>query len=177
MMILGSMPAIEILRVSGDQMEMEKKTDGTKKITKAKRLEYIIFGADAQIKQNADTVKSIERELCCHPFKIHNIPLEEKKILVRCLLESFQKEKLIIPEELLALAMLNIVDDILIRKNIKYFNWTFHVKDISTWRKSCAAKILKRKGYIEIVSTNCWLRTEKEFEESDFYKGVDNGKD
>ncbi len=160
----------ELRNLNRRMKRLDKKKGKTQKnLPTAKRPEFLIFEADKQVKGRTISIKNLEEDLY-RPFRKYNIPLEEKKILVDSYLKTINQKKCNVPKELLALAMLNIVDEVLERKNMTFFNWTFHVKDLGTWRKSTAAKVLKKKEYIEIVSRNCWLRTDKKFKRTDFYK-------
>ena len=132
-------------------------------------LEELIFDVDKHIKCGNFTAKQIVKELK-KPMKLYNISSHHRNRIIREMIHDIERGKERVPQDLLSLALLNIIDDHAHPKNNSYFHWAFHIKEINTWRRAYAAKVLKRKGYIEVVSRSCWRRTSKEFNKKDFEK-------
>jgi len=104
-----------------------------------------------------------------YPFPLYNISDEKMETLIgqmRAVLEK--KGRIIIPCQLLSLAVLNVVDIRIKKDKTSHYFKTNHIKELSMGRRSYAARVLKTKGYIE-EHANVWLRTDKEFDQEDFW--------
>ena len=78
-----------------------------------------------------------------------------------------KKSRIIIPRQLLSLAVLNVVDSRLNKDNMsRYFKSKY--LELSMGRRSYASRFLRENGYIE-ERGNVWMRTQKKFNQEDFW--------
>jgi len=113
---------------------------------------------------------NIDRLINCiqKKFPLYNIDQQHMSELLESIKETFNRTKrLIIPKELLSLAMLNRVDKILKKKNSGYFK-TKILNQVSIGRRNYATRYLHNNEYIADMG-NIWKRTGKEFREEDFW--------
>jgi len=104
------------------------------------------------------------------PFKRHNVDDRQMRKLAHELGEVIGKERIIIPKELLSLALLNRIDEYLAcpHHSNHYFKTSNTMDDFSLGRRSAGMRHLTTLGYI-VRHGNQWKRTEKEFDETDFW--------
>jgi len=133
--------------------------------------EDIIFSIDEKIRVENIQPKIITRILM-YPFKIYNVrDSDQYTKLVNQFGKTIdsRKKRFIVPSQLVTLVALNMIDSYLAKPNTsKRFFKTWVLKDLDVGRRASATRELKRKGYIEQWG-NRWRRTEKPFDESDFY--------
>lgn len=116
---------------------------------------------------------NIDRLIYCiqKKFPLYNIDKEHLSKMLESIKETFNKtNRLIIPKELLSLAMLNKVDKILKKKNNSGYFKTKMLSQVSIGRRNYATRFLHNNNYIADMG-NVWKRTEKEFREEDFWAG------
>ena len=128
----------------------------------------IVFKAEDMWMDDKLSVEQIIRGLW-QPFPLYNLNNRKMEKLIEDMKRGLgYRGKVVIPKELLGLAVLNYIDSYLKRKNTSYYIKTRYVKGLSTGRRSYGFKILKRLGYVE-EHGNCWKRTDKFFNEKDFW--------
>jgi hypothetical protein len=105
------------------------------------------------------------------PFPLCNISDEKKigELIDHIVFEG--RKQLIVPTQFLALAFLNMVDNHLGRDNMSRFFKSKHFKGLSMGRRSMACRLLKDRGYI-VDYGSCWYRTDKKFDERDFWPNM-----
>jgi len=128
----------------------------------------IVFNAENLWREKKISMKEIEMGLYM-PFPKYNISNQKMILLIEEMDKGLShRQRVIIPKELLSLATLNYIDNYLDRKTASIYIKSRRIKDLSAGRRSCASRILKNLGYIEEFG-NCWKRTEKVFDEKDFW--------
>lgn len=152
-----------------------KRCDGSKSVHVQKRLKAyrssteLVFKAQDLWESHILTSEQIADGLW-RPFPLYNLSDSEMKKIIGTVRDIMDKQKrVIIPSQLLGLAVLNVVDTRLRKDTASHYFKTNHVKGLSMGRRSYASRILRASGYI-VEHGNCWCRTNKEFDEKDFLK-------
>jgi len=129
-----------------------------------------VFNAEELWKEGNLNDEKIKRGLW-QPFPLHNLCNKKMALLIDDMNKGLgRKQRVIVPKELLGLAVLNYVDNYLSKKTTSHYIKTRNIKDLSAGRRSYASRMLKDLGYIE-EHGSCWRRTDKIFNEKDFWPG------
>jgi hypothetical protein len=150
-----------------------KRCDGSESVHVQKRLKAyrsaieLVFRAQDLWESHILTSEQIADGLW-RLFPLYNLPNEEMKKIIDSVREVMDEQnRVIIPCQLLGLAVLNVVDSRLQKNTASRYFKTKYIKDRSMGRRSYASRLLRGCGYIEESGTTCWRRTDKEFDEKD----------
>lgn len=128
----------------------------------------IVFRAEELLESGNLDIKRLIHGLCKN-FPLYNLDKAKMIELVEIFKKTYlRKKKVIIPKELLSLALLNRVDGILQKENMANFFKTKYIDDLSMGRRVYGARFLHENNYI-IERGRVWERTDKEFDQMDFW--------
>lgn len=164
----------------GERTKLEyviEKLDGSKSKHIQLRLKVfpsadeIIFDAERFWRSGELTIDQLVTDLEQRPFPLYNISDDKMDVLIYKLRDAVERKRcMFIPCQLLSLAVLNVMDSRLQKDKMSNYFKTKYIKGLSMGRRSYAARILKTKGYIR-ESGNVWARTNKKFDQEDFWSG------
>lgn len=156
-----------------------KKRDGSKQKQVQNRLKVhrssteIVFNAPVLWKSKVLSTEQIANGLQ-RPFPLYNLSKHRMAVIIRNVRKNIVKhDDIVFSRQLLALAVLNLVDSDLTNNtdtNVyrsRYFK-SRDIRGLSMGRRSNASRFLKAYSYIEEYG-NCWYRTDKIFDPRDFW--------
>lgn len=109
-------------------------------------------------------------------FPLYNLNDAKMSELIEKVRHSLERKKgTNMPSQLLALAVLNLVDSRLQKNTSSRYFKTKYLPDLSMGRRSYAARLLRKHGYI-VENGSGWYRTDKEFDEKDFWLKTKDGE-
>ena len=127
----------------------------------------IVFRVDELLNSGEYDIESILRGLC-RGFPLYNLDNDKMREMLFYLKKRFCKNKrLIMPKELISLALLNRMDKILKQQNKAFYFKTKYLKNIPMGRRIYASRYLHENKYI-VERGHVWERTSKEFNQNDF---------